>query len=138
MKVLFVCKHNVARSQMAEAFYRKYSGNKHVKSAGYNPGKWLGKTLDETKSVKVCMDEVGINLRDKISKQIDERTVGWADKIIVFDSLKNDWPDFLRNSRKVEIWEIEDPGGRGLEVHRMDRDEIKEKVKEFIEKTSDF
>ena len=68
MKVLFVCKGNVGRSQMAEAFYEKYSKNKNVKSAGYDPGYWVGRNLDMTKYVKVCMNEENINVRNKISK----------------------------------------------------------------------
>jgi len=39
-KVLFVCIHNSARSQMAEAFLKKYGGDKfEVESAGIEPGK---------------------------------------------------------------------------------------------------
>ena len=56
----------------------------------------------------------------------------WADKIIVFDSKKQDWPDFLKNSKKVIIWEIEDPRGGDLDVHRKIRDKIKDKIQEFI------
>ena len=136
MKILFVCKGNVGRSQMAEAFYEKYSQNKEVKSAGYDPGHWIGRNLDMTKYVKVCMDEEEIDVRHKISKKLDKKMVDWADKIIVFDSKRADWPDFLRESKKVEIWEIEDPRHGDLEVHRKCKDMIKEKVIEFIEKNT--
>lgn len=40
IRVLFVCVHNSARSQMAEEFLRKYGGERfHVESAGLEPGK---------------------------------------------------------------------------------------------------
>lgn len=131
MKILFICKANVGRSQMAEAFYEKYSDEKEVKSAGCSPGDWEGKNLDQTRYVKLCMDEEGIDIRKKISKKVSKEMVDWADRVIVFHPEKKDWPDFLQNSEKVEVWEVEDPGGKDLEVHRIARDKIKKIVKEI-------
>ncbi len=40
IKVLFLCVHNSARSQMAEAYLKKFAGEDfHVESAGLEPGK---------------------------------------------------------------------------------------------------
>ncbi len=114
---------------MAQAFFEKYSPENEVQSAGYSPGYWVGRTLEMTQFVKICMDEEGIDVRSKISKALTEEMVNWADKIIVFDSLREDWPNFLRRSEKIEVWEIADPRGGDLEVHRRIRDEIKERVK---------
>ncbi len=39
IKILFVCIHNIARSQIAEAFINRIYGDKFVvESAGYEPG----------------------------------------------------------------------------------------------------
>ena len=78
------------------------------------------------------MDEVGIDVRRKISKKITKELVIWANKIIVFDTHKEDWPDFLRNSAKVQIWEIDDPRDGDLDMHRRVRDEIKRKIEEIV------
>ena len=56
IKVLFVCIHNSARSQMAEAFLKKIAGDRFkVESAGFEPG-----TLNPL-AVEV-MQEVGIDI----------------------------------------------------------------------------
>ena len=56
IKVLFVCVHNSARSQMAEAFLKEIGGNKfQVESAGLEPG-----TLNSV--VVESMKEIGIDI----------------------------------------------------------------------------
>ncbi len=55
-KVLFVCVHNSARSQMAEAFLKQMAGDRfEVESAGLEPGK-LNPVVVE------AMKEVGIDI----------------------------------------------------------------------------
>ncbi len=57
--ILFVCVENAGRSQMAEAFFRKYASKKfNVISAGTIPSTQLNPLV-----VKV-MKEIGINLDD--------------------------------------------------------------------------
>ncbi len=54
MKVLFICRANVGRSQMAEAIFNKFSEGNLAVSAGLNPPKeWEGKLLSKTKYVLV-------------------------------------------------------------------------------------
>src|SRR4029079_16224647 len=58
-RLLFVCIHNSARSQMAEAFLRKYGqGRFESESAGIEPGKM-------NQVVVTVMKEEGIDLTDK-------------------------------------------------------------------------
>jgi arsenate reductase (thioredoxin) len=63
-KVLFVCVHNSARSQMAEAFLKQLGGeNFEVESAGYEPGK-LNPLVVEV------MKEEGIDISQNKTKDV--------------------------------------------------------------------
>ena len=62
--VLFICVHNSARSQMAEAFLKKYAGDHFdVESAGLEPGK-LNPIVVEV------MKEVGIDISQNKTKSV--------------------------------------------------------------------
>jgi len=66
MKVLFLCTHNSARSQMAEGLLRHFYGEKYeVFSAGASP------TGVNPFAIKV-MAEIGIDLSKHTSKSIEE------------------------------------------------------------------
>ena len=63
-KVLFVCIHNSARSQMAEAFLKQMAGDRlEVESAGLEPGK-LNPIVVE------AMKEVGIDISQNKTKSV--------------------------------------------------------------------
>ena len=63
-KVLFICVHNSARSQMAEAFLNKYGGDKFIaESAGLEPGKLNPIVVD-------AMKEVGIDISANQTKGV--------------------------------------------------------------------
>ncbi len=64
--VLFVCIHNSARSQMAEAFLKRACGNRFVAmSAGIEPGKL-------NPIVVTAMLEVGIDISGHATKSVAE------------------------------------------------------------------
>ena len=66
MKVLFLCEHNSARSQMAEGLLRHLFGDKYeVFSAGSNP------TQVNPFAIKV-MAEIGTDISKQYSKSIEE------------------------------------------------------------------
>jgi len=66
MKVLFLCEHNSARSQMAEGLLGHLYGEKYeVFSAGSNP------TQVNPFSIRV-MAEIGIDISKQVSKSIEE------------------------------------------------------------------
>jgi len=131
MKILFICKANVGRSQMAESIFSKLTKKHQTFSAGVSPGSWEGKKLSETEFVKVCLSEIGLDVNEKVSKKLTEEMVINADKIvtIVEEEL---WPGFLKESDKVIKWDIADPGDEDLEFHRMTMNKIEKLVISLI------
>lgn len=64
IRVLFVCTHNSARSQMAEAFLNHFAGERFLaKSAGFEPG------LLNPMAVK-AMAEMGLDISGSQSKSV--------------------------------------------------------------------
>jgi arsenate reductase len=65
-KVLFVCVHNSARSQMAEAYLRQMAGDRvEVESAGFEPGPINPLVVE-------VMKEEGIDLSGKRAQSVFE------------------------------------------------------------------
>ena len=66
MKVLFICKANVGRSQMAETIFNKLCKerdlNHKAESAGTEPGKWKGKFVKDERLVNTAVKEAGFDL----------------------------------------------------------------------------
>ena len=133
MKVLFICRANVGRSQMAEAIFNSLTKDHIAISAGLNPPiNWEGELLSKTKYVAPCMTEIGLDVSQKISKRLTESMVNESDKIIVIGE-KNGWPDFLQSSDKLSYWDITDPDTGEIDLHRTVRDQIKNNVNLLIE-----
>lgn len=139
MNILFVCIHNSARSQMAEAFLRKYGGDDFdVESAGLEPG-----ALNP--NVVTVMQEVGIDLSDKRTQAVFDllRQGRRYDAVItVCDKEAAERCPVFPGTVKRIAWSFRDPSGftgsreEILEQTRTVRDEIGQKVKAFIQESS--
>jgi arsenate reductase len=65
-KILFICVHNSARSQMAEAFVNQLCGHEfEAQSAGLEPGK-INPIVVE------ALQEIGINIAGKPTQSVDD------------------------------------------------------------------
>ena len=130
MKILFVCRGNVARSQMAEAYYNFFTKSGDASSAGvldFTPVKY-GHSVKEVIQV---MKEDGIDISQQNVKFITEEMVKASDRIFAMCK-KEECPQFLLNSNKITFWNIDDPYDTSLENHRKIRDEVKEHVQLLI------
>lgn len=121
MNIIFVCKRNSGRSQMAEAFFNSLSERAKAESAGTNPDEKI-----HPWTIQV-MKEVGIDVSQKKPRPLTDKLMQKADKIIVMDSklLENVPSEYLAKS---ENWQIEGLLRKPIEEVRKIRDEIKEKV----------
>jgi arsenate reductase (thioredoxin) len=130
-KILFVCYGNVGRSQMAEAFYNKYTKSHNATSAGvgYNIGEKYSHPVSDI--VKV-MSEENIDISKNAVKALTKHMVDEAEKIIVMCDL-DDCPRFLLDSGKIKHIPIPDPYGIHIDYVRGVRDEIKNMVLDIID-----
>ena len=121
-KILFVCVENAGRSQMAEAFFRKYmpKGFEAI-SAGTKPSTQVNPIVLQ------AMKEIGIYIENQTPKHISQQIISESEKAINMGCMdKESCPAlFMKN---ILDWEIPDPNGKSIEEVRKIRDQIKTKV----------
>jgi arsenate reductase (thioredoxin) len=129
MKILFICKGNVGRSQMAEALFRKKWGSGHeVFSAGTaisGPEQPIGELLPGIQEVLDVMSEERVDISMYVRKQLMAEMVEQADKVIAIVEDEVVLPEYLSASPKLTRWNVEDPKGKDLETTRRIKNEIK-------------
>ncbi len=119
--VLFVCLQNAGRSQISEALFGRATGEAHVaRSAGTTPAARVHP------EVITVMDELGIDLRDRVPQRLTQELAAWAD-IVVTMGCGDECP-FVPGVRYID-WKLEDPSGQDLEQVRRTRDEIDRRVR---------
>jgi arsenate reductase len=124
-RVLFLCAHNSARSQMAEGFLRAFAPDRFdVQSAGTRA------TRVHPLAIAV-MREASIDISRHESKSIDDVGEGWDVVVTVCDA---SCPVPPRSGLKLR-WKLPDPSAaRGTEAERLEvfrgvRDAIKSRVR---------
>jgi len=125
--ILFVCVENAGRSQMAEAFFKKYASKKfNVISAGTLPSSQLNSL-----SVQV-MKEIGIDLDDQQPKLLSNNMIENSFKTINMGCIdKESCPSLFVND--VLDWDISDPKEKSIDDVRKIRDKIKTEVINLID-----
>ena len=133
-KVLFLCTGNSTRSQMAEAFLRKYGGEQfEAYSAGLEP-KHINPYTNRV------MEEVGVSLSGQYSKHVKEYMgkVHFGYLITVCDEAEKNCPTaFPSVGRRIQ-WSFEDPAAfvgsdeEKIAKFREVRDLIERRIKEWL------
>jgi arsenate reductase (thioredoxin) len=133
-KVLFLCTGNSARSQMAEAFLRKYGGdNFDAYSAGLEP-KGIHPLTERV------MEEIGVSLSGQYSKHVKEYMgkMHFGYLITVCDEADKNCPTVFPSVGQRILWSFEDPAAfvgsddEKLAKFREVRDRIERRIKEWL------
>ena len=132
MKVLFVCRGNVARSQWAEAFFKHYSKKHSAESAGTDVGISRGYSLDIYAFVCEVIAQDGIDIRNNQRKQLTPELVEEHNLIVSIAGVDYG-PDYLLKSPKTIYWDVNDPKGLDYNFHTEAKDKIKGLVKKLIQ-----
>ncbi|MFZ5558444.1 MAG: arsenate reductase ArsC [Pseudomonadota bacterium] len=131
-RVLFLCTHNSARSQMAEGLLRALGGGAwESHSAGTEQTRVRPEAI-------AAMQELGIDITGQTSKTLDRYLPERFDLVVtVCDSANESCPVFANAAKRLH-WSIDDPAGvkgtdeERLAAFRKARDEIKGRIEREI------
>ena len=124
--ILFVCVENAGRSQMAEAFFRKFAPNQfNVSSAGTVPSSKLNPIVIQV------MKEIGIDMENQQPKLLSDSMIECSSKIVNMGCMdKESCPSLF--VKDVFDWNVSDPKEKSLDDVREIRDTIKSQVMNFV------
>jgi arsenate reductase len=138
-KVLFVCRHNSARSQMAEAFLNQLGKNRiTAESAGLKPREILP-------SAATVMREVGLDILKNPTRSVDvlHRAGCKYDYVITVcdEDSANECPKFMKPCRHLH-WSFPEPSkfigtsDQIIDQTREVRDQIRSKIVQWLNEFS--
>jgi len=124
-RVLFVCRENACRSQMAAAFAQFLGADRmDVASAGSRPAARVDGDM-----IKV-MHEKGIDMGFRRPRAMGDVLAADRPEWIIATGCEEQCP-VVPGARAVS-WDLPDPAGRSLDFMRRTRDEIERRVRRFI------
>lgn len=137
-RVLFICAHNSARSQMAEAFLKEFTGDSlQVESAGLEPGALNPLAVE-------AMQEVGIDISQNSTQSVfDLYKAGRLFDFVVTvcdDATEKQCPVFPGVTKRLH-WPFDDPAAlEGSHEEKMAKvRDIREAIKyKILQEFKDF
>ena len=147
MKILFVCRANVGRSQVAQVYFNKLS--RHTSnSAGIAVDELIvklhlrGRKLKDVTSIsraaeytlECIRNEFGVDIADKERQQLTPAMVDAADVIVVIAE-KEQWPAYLKEGGKVVFWDIPDGVGQDDAFVYDVFTQVRRRVEQLVEET---
>jgi arsenate reductase (thioredoxin) len=136
-RVLFLCTHNSARSQMAEGLLRQLAGDRfEVMSAGTEA------THVRPLAIR-AMDEIGVDISSQESKTLERYQQESFDYVITVCDDANEACPFFPGAQSRLHWSFEDPSRvegpeeERLAIFRSVRDRIRERIEDDLVATDE-
>ena len=135
-RVLFLCTHNSARSQMAEGLLRHLAGDRFESHSA-------GTEATRVRPLAIrAMEEIGVDISGQESKTLERYQQEPFDYVITVCDDANEACPFFPGAQSRLHWSFEDPSKaegteeERLEVFRLVRDRINERIeRELVEGT---
>ncbi|MFP5274352.1 arsenate reductase, glutathione/glutaredoxin type [Coleofasciculus sp.] len=125
--IMFVCKQNSCRSQMAEGFARTLGAGKiAVTSSGLQASE-VNPTAVEV------MSEIGIDISEQVSQPLSDFKAEDYNAVISLCGCGVNLPESWVLREVFQDWQLDDPAGEPIETFRRVRDEIKQRVVQLID-----
>lgn len=141
MKILFICKNNQFRSQMAAAIYNKITNTSEAFSAGTyvgvpeNPENAKIEQFFRTTDFFELMENNGMSIRNNCTQKLLPEHLENAD-VVISMAEEPFIPNFLRENKKVIWWDVDNPPFATAEVSKKTYDQIYDLVKKLILKNN--
>lgn len=126
-RVMFVCKKNSRRSQMAEGFARTFGEGKILVSSS-------GLAASEVDPVTIeVMSEIGIDISHQTSQALSDFNPQDYDAVISLCGCGVNLPQEWVLREVFEDWHLDDPEGESIATFRRVRNQVKQRVMHLIE-----
>ncbi len=130
-RVLFLCTHNSARSQMAEGLLRTLGGGAFdARSAGTVATRVRPEAI-------AAMRELQIDISGQESKTLERFLNEPFDEVITVCDNANETCPIFPNAHRRRHWSIDDPAAQGTEAERLAafrraRDELRARIEQEL------
>ena len=138
MKVLFVCKANVGRSQVAQVRFEQLSKHESycagigvAESVAQRPSSKL-KDIRNLRPVEYIKTRLGVDHSERDRLQLTPEMIDDMDLAIIIHD-KAEWPDYLKEGANVVFWDIPDTLGLDDESAGKLWDQVQLRVEELVQ-----
>ena len=129
-KLMFVCRRNSCRSQIAEGFAKTLGKGKiEVTSSGLEASRVHPTAIE-------VMSDIDIDIREQTSDPLSNFKADDYDAVISMCGCGTSLPSEWVMQEVFEDWDLDDPDGQPIETFQRVRDEIKERVVKLIAQLS--